>query len=275
VDDPRRAGLYVEVTPSIGPNYPVVASVDKRGAFEVKDVLAGSVRVSVHLGDGRIPDEVEGRRAVVSVEGIRIAPGETTENPRATLDLRGRLHAVRITVLDPIGRQVKYNVIEARDARDRVLQWSGVGTATFLTDTLPFDITVSGRGFRRETRHGVHGDLTITRRHGLPVELRLPVACTPDPPWLPTVRLQPTAADDRAFDAVGVFADCGVACFTAQEVGPHRASFVPWDGLRTVPVADDGGLIEIRDTTAVQTFTLSLTAEEVRRAVGSVGESGR
>lgn len=131
----RLAGFRVAVRCADGGR--IERTADANGAFAFGDLSPGPARVEIRLGVGKAPLAV--------LEDVEIPPGATSADPRLDpLDLRGRLHALEIAVVDPddapvagvaaalaVGSDVGFAAIAASDAN---------GILRLLADRLPVEV---------------------------------------------------------------------------------------------------------------------------------------
>jgi hypothetical protein len=127
-----------------------------------------------------------GRCDLARVEGLLVPPGDACDDPRLTLDLRGRLRSFRIVLLPPEPEPAAEltGVLHHRSTRAADAPWEEScfqgSPIAFTTTDASVDLKLVVPGFRTVTVDGVRGDLELllerapTLRFRLPPDVRLP-----------------------------------------------------------------------------------------------------
>jgi len=161
-----------------------------------------------------------------------VRSGEEASDPRvAALDLRGRLHCMRVSVALPAGAlpagtEPPFAVLHVRhssaeDYRGRWVQ----GSFVVATGAPSVDLVLDASGWRLERLAGVDSDRSVTLRPGLPVRIQLHGGA----PALPAgfelrAELVPMVREVRSAGYRMVAFDAGgTALVRASEPGAHRA----------------------------------------------------
>ncbi len=138
------------------------------GTYRSEFVAAGTWRVRVSA-----PEEAE--TPVAIVDGIDVAPNETSRDPRLNpLDLRGRFSLVRLECVDARGTPVP-GVRLAVPSRGRGAEHLGPYGRAHLVTARPqgLDLVLAAPGFRPRLVDGARGVTRVSLRDGLPVRVRL------------------------------------------------------------------------------------------------------
>jgi len=153
--DPVKDGM-----PAMNMDWPEAVS----GAFASPQILPGTWSVKVRTR--------ETNETLATVEGLPVRDGEATEDPRLQIDLRGRLHLHRLTVLDADGRRP--------DPIDLYLPWNGQWMAVkganpraFLTTEPSLRGFVSAAGCGRSAVSFPGGEVEVRLERGIPVRIEL------------------------------------------------------------------------------------------------------
>jgi len=162
------------------------------GTFRLVELLPGDYRFSAGASNEESEFEAE----------LRVLPGADTRDPRLQgIDLRGRLHALRLTLTaegrhDFTGRVVYRS---AEDGGSGPTQWFQASTVLLVTPHEHLDVTVYVAGFRTVELRGVSGERELTLEPSLRVRLVLPAEVElPAPP----VFLKAVLAADDGFDEI-------------------------------------------------------------------------
>jgi hypothetical protein len=163
------------------------SQVQPSGAFRVEGLRPGKVRLLVHSG------RYSG--ALWVLNDVELVAGECVDPRVQTIDLRGRLHAREIEVVDDAGNPVPTGCVIVRpgdpgeESRVYVIDegraaWIGAGPAV--------DVQVRAPGFRDASVLGVSGSRKLSLERGIPVVLALPAGVErPPSPWELAVGLHP------------------------------------------------------------------------------------
>ncbi len=256
------------------------AGIATDGNFETDRLPPGTYTVSLELDGSREP--------ILDVSGVVIRPGEITRDPRlAAVDLRGRIHSFRLTVVDVNGRLVaepraSYRGAgdpegESRNARSRNRGYLQIDTL------LPsVDVEVRAPGFRDRRLVGLSSDERAVLDAGIPVRIVLADArVLPDSGYRVFVRLRPS--DGRPWDSAGsapIRSERG-ARLELPRPGTYHPTFLveaaPGSSgslLFGFPCPAEPTTIEVLDADEERVFTLTLTPEAVQRAIEELEDDG-
>jgi hypothetical protein len=119
----------------------------------------------------------DARENLLQVDGISVAADEVTLDPRLqSVDLRGRLHDLSVTVLDDKGNSVpslvRAYVPDAPDQTSR-LRWFDSNPAKFLTVQPTLDIVVYAAGGAIASMHSASGEVKVHVEPGHPIRATL------------------------------------------------------------------------------------------------------
>lgn len=109
---------------------------------------------------------------LATVEGIQVRDGEAAQDPRLQIDLRGRLHFHRLTVLDADGNRPDPVHLYLR----RSGQWTdieGENPRAFLATESALSGFVSAEGWGRSAVSFPGGDVEVRLGRGIPVRIEL------------------------------------------------------------------------------------------------------
>jgi hypothetical protein len=205
------------------------------------------------------------------VDGVRVVGGEKTSDPRLTIDLRSRLHTIRVHVRAPDGIEDAGIVLQVIDGKGAFsTTYLDDGRVSLLTDALPLGLTVLSQSCRSETRSGVTEDVEITLRQGIPVHVQLVLEGSLSAPKESVHALVVPPVDATGWSFSGRWLVCdatGIARLTVGNPGSHTIS------LTLVVEGESGAVglgretrIEVMDTTSLQTFQVHITAAELDEA---------
>jgi len=153
--DPVRAGEWDSEM-----DWPDAAS----GEFSSGQVSPGTWTVRVRsAGTGE---------SLALVDGISVRAGEVTEDPRLQVDLRGRLHLHRLTVLDPDGRRpdpIHLHLIREGEWTDS----EGSNPHAFVSTEPALRGFVSAEGWGRSEVMLPGGEVAVRLGRGIPLRIEL------------------------------------------------------------------------------------------------------
>jgi hypothetical protein len=235
------------------------------GRFELEGLRPGGYSIVARIA---------GERAELArVDGILAEPLRTTEDPALDpLDLRGKVRAITLTVLDRDGKRIRWIQYDRRVSGDSVFDrqdwWGGHNQAlTLYTASRAIDVRLSAQGYRTLELDGLEADTTVTLDPGLPVELVFGAELLAfDREHALSIHLT-SALDEQAWIEVE-----GERTTTlAGSPGRHRLTFfVERDGQYFEFGSDLGLALEVADAPELQTFEVTLSPsalEEARRQV--------
>jgi hypothetical protein len=166
-------------------------SVARDGSFTVGDLAAGAYDFQLQTEHGWI--------TLHEVPDVLVVPGRDTVDPRLQgIDLRGKLHAFRLTFVRPDGkRELQGNLNHGPAGADDLDRWGyfqGLEAVVVATEAA-IDVDVSPRGFQQVKLRDLRGDRTIELSTGMTVRVRLRGASPPDPPYYLKPGLSPADSD--------------------------------------------------------------------------------
>lgn len=190
-------------------------SIEEDGEFAFEGLRpgVGTLTVSGSWGD----DEAH---VIIRIEGIAVGPGAPADPRLDPIDLRGRLHACRLTVSAEDGSEIDELQVWRVEAPQAPFHgWDGEVVAF---SPLPLGrLVVSAKGFRRTELEATRAEMKVVLRRGPEILLRIP----------------PSAA---RFDGVTL----GVQIIRDEQDGgwndQPRGFFAP-DGTLRLHVQDPGG----------------------------------
>jgi len=238
------------------------------GFFEVGGLLPGHYTLSGRLG--LQPD------TLFEVEGIEVAVGETTEDPRlAAIELSGPLHLYVVKIVSPDGTRLREGTAQIPGAArtDKIYgERNGVMRFASLDPAIEVDVGAYGRRTVRVVLHPP--EETVVLHAAISVLLVLPDAAT-----LPLDRIQlsiglhdPSASEDapRSHKGMNEHGEVRLRLPTAgfREVGfmiADRREVGSPTNHREVRV-ENPEVFQVLDTDVEQRFVLELPAEVVEAA---------
>ncbi|MBL8840687.1 MAG: carboxypeptidase regulatory-like domain-containing protein [Planctomycetes bacterium] len=143
-------------------------------SFALLGLAPGDWDVELRLLTGGAPTRL------ASIERVSVTADGATLDPRLDpIDLRGRLHAATVTIVDGSGRPCRGALLRAFDGErgDLLLQCDGSGGVVRLsTDRSELRVEVAAPGFRAARLDSVRGErrVELSRSAVRPVTLRLP-----------------------------------------------------------------------------------------------------
>jgi len=207
----------------------------------------------------------------LEVEGIVVRSGETNRDPRLQdVDLRERLHAYRLRVVDPQDEPVHNYYFHARPTADRggPAKWKTVSRLGSILVTLhrSIDVRVTAWGYRPRVLLDVHSDETVVLEHGLPIRLVLSD---------PEVLLGTEATLEAWLDREGrrergraSFSERGEVRLTVSDPGAYRIALYASAPTRLARIErPEATILQVEELPTEQVFTIPLTAEELREAL--------
>jgi hypothetical protein len=217
---------------------------------------------------------------LVRVAGIEVRAGEACSDARIQgLDLRGRLHAVRLVLRAPEAEHGLEGLFayhapgESGTERWRGFQGSPV---EFLTVWERVDGTLTVQGFRRMVLVGVAGEREVELVPALAVRLVLPTGLPlPEPPvHIKAVLVEPDS-EDIDWSAPAFDAQREIVC-RAPAAGRLRVCWIverrsSGGASATTLAIEPAQYVEVREQDAEQRFELELSNEALRRALADVG----
>ncbi len=242
------------------------------GRFHFQGLLPGRYALVVGIED----DEPE----LVRVAGVEVRAGEACSDARIQgLDLRGRLHAVRLVLRAPEAEHGLEGLFayhapgESGTERWRAFQGSPV---EFLTAWERVDGTLTVQGFRRVVLAGVAGEREVELVPALAVRLVLPTGLPlPEPPvHIKAVLVEPDS-QDIDWSAPVFDAQREIVC-RAPAAGRLRVCWIverrsSGGASATTLAIEPAQYVEVREQDAEQRFELELSGEALRRALADVG----
>ncbi len=180
------------------------------GSFVLENLPAGNATLrigayvhGVSLTSGEEKPVVDGERLVI-VSDLRVVPGRTNRDPRIqSLDLRGRLHVFKVSVIDSAGRPVAgARVTPVREGNRPVIPGQltdSRGVATFVSTKTSLMVSVRKAKFIGRRTDLSSGENEIVLVQGYVLKLRLAEGTSyPDRASLLLVRVSPEGKERQA-----------------------------------------------------------------------------
>ena len=251
----------------------VNSRLDEEGGFAIGGLLPGAYELQVRV-DG-YSDSLH------VIEGVVARGGLVTDVP--AIDLRGRLHVYRFTIVteDP-DEQVQGNLevrpTGASEEEGGQSRWFHEREVVVISEHPALDVEVSARGYRKEVLAEVRGDTEVHLRRGIPVRVLLRGdARIPDPPHYFKAVL--VSAEGNGWDGI----DWGAPCFDedreivvrAQTGGRMRVVWVLEKRTGNSALATTGNVepqqfVEIADVPGEQVVSVTLTQEQLDELLGGL-----
>jgi len=241
---------------------------DTNGAFYIDNLIPGTYTVEVELQ--------QGQTTLVTIEGVTVADGKPTRDPRlASIDLRGRLFVHRLVLVTPKPVENLQGTLQLRQAGDtegqQQWQWFNESPVDIVCEHEAIDIELSVRGFRGVELEDVRGEREIQLDDGLPIRLILRTdGEVPAPPYYVKAVLIPVEGGHNSID-------WGAPCFDeAREVRTRAYGTgqmkVQWlvekrgstgSAMATTANVEPEQFVEVLETPAEQTFEVEISAEQL------------
>ncbi len=243
---------------------------EEDGSFRIEGQLPGRYDFSV---------ELENDLRLVEIPDVVVSPGDEARDSRLQeIDLRSKLHVVRLTLVPPTAQgdlrgQVSY--VPAGEAGAGGRQRSFFRNPVVLvTPHERIDATLSVQGYRSERLEGLGGEREVRLRPALQVILALPGGVVlPEPPVFlkATLGLEDGSVADWGGNAFDERHE--IRCFAP---GPGRMR-VQWiyerrsenGGTAATLSLEPAQTIEVLDHEGEQRFELSVTPEALARALAA------
>jgi hypothetical protein len=169
---------------------------DESGGFVLGNLLPGVYDVAL---------EIDGGEALDRVEDVVVRGGEESADPRLQgLDLRGRLHALHISLVAPAGRSVPqgtYSFGPAGGEEPRSWGWFGEPEFDVVSTDGALDLDITVPGYEILRLRGVTEDQTLELSSGLSVRLIVRGdAPVPEPPFYVKPTLVPADGSPHSLD---------------------------------------------------------------------------
>ncbi|MCZ6597243.1 MAG: hypothetical protein O7B99_06380 [Planctomycetota bacterium] len=268
VDPGIEPGRHVQVhlADPAGETVNTRRSNQKDGAFELRQVPPGVWSLVIRAGESELE----------RIEGIRVRAGETATVD--DIDLRGRLHRMRIDVVDVDGNPLSNIRLSWRPAGDESAQprldnaWRGF--VELVSEHVALDIEVFAVGYRTARLEGVGSDRTVVLQPGIPIRLILRGEL---PSLGPEYSLQTSTRydeEDRGYAARAraAFDSRGEAKLAVSEPGRYRvgisvrrssgnsSSSMSLHGFKSV-------MIEVEDSSYEQIFEIDVSGADFAKAL--------
>jgi hypothetical protein len=210
------------------------------------------------------------------VENIAVGPGAPPDGRLRPLDLRGRVHAHRVTVRSEAGAGLDGARVQPIGEENLAVSTED-GSVTLLSSQEVLNLQISAEGYRTTVLHGVRGATEVMLRSGIPVEFVWPGGPPDDggnwfihlfPPHETPMR---TTSLSASFDSAG----------RTRLLLPEPGSWQLWhrvfaaDGTHAW-VGDEQGSarrLEVADSPATLRVDVGLDANGLRRAEAALTEA--
>lgn len=251
------------------------SSPDDDGAFSFGGLPHGFGRLTVATDWGEDEDTL-----LAAVDGIAFGPGVAADPRLDPIDLRGRIHMVRIHARGEDGSTIQ--AMGVRDAEDPSRYWWGQRGEVVALSARPIgELVISAAGWRTARATAAGDAVEVVMRPGPEVLLTIP----PGAARVGDIRLGASLAiAEEGFEewsegsGSGFFGGDGTLILRVSDPGDYSVTFIAqraeepdpeeWDFSWLQPEDGDSPRIAVRDVAGRQVFALAPpAAEAIRRAV--------
>ncbi len=248
--------------------------VAEDGTFRVENLRPGTYTLNIQPTSGRFPFGV--------FRDVLVRAGESTRDPRFDpLDLRGRLHMVRLEIVDSQGQPVREGQVQFRTTSEekptQTSIWFQDGRSTLFPSSLPIDVTIQSEGYVDAALLAIDSDQRIVLERGAELRLILRGVSPPEPPFYLGVMLNPVREGTQEFwrhrgHDSGHFDARGEVLVHSPAIGPVSVDFLITyrtgnSSSGTVFRAEPRQVLEVADQAGVQTFEIQVDADAYQMAL--------